>query len=98
MSGYAGATYATGAANPLNNVLPQEPERTGSYFRVDAGMAWKHLFSSSALEIRVNVFNLFDRQNPLYRKQLLFVTGQGQSARLQSELVDVPSFDILIRF
>jgi hypothetical protein len=104
LSGFTGLTVATGSSNPLSYVLPDEPERTGNYFRVDAGMAWKHNFEYSALEVRINVFNMLNRKNPLYRKQMLFRTEQGNTTRLQSEIVDVfdlgiiPSFDILFRF
>jgi len=81
-----------------------QPERLGPYYRVDLTLFSRHVVGPAMLELRVGLFNLFDRANPWYREPILVLTGPRLPRRFDFVPVDVydlgrqASVDFTIRF
>lgn len=95
---------ASGAPNTESFTDPVQPKRLGPYYRLDLTLFSRHAAGPATLEVRLGVFNLFDRANPWYREPMLVLTGPRLPRRFDFVPVDVydlgrqASIDLTFRF
>ncbi len=94
---------ASGAPNSLAATEPDEPERLGTYHRMDASLTYRRAFGGVTLGATASIFNLYDRDNTWYRTPLPVITD-GTGPRTDFVNVDVydlafqPSFGLTVTF
>jgi hypothetical protein len=59
---------SSGRYNVLHEFLPGEPSRLAPYHRLDAALEYRHSLGAVTINARAAVLNLYDRDNPRYRR------------------------------
>lgn len=102
---FASWMWASGVPNRLALAADASRERLGVYHRLDAGLHWQTRLGSTALEMQVSAYNLYNRSNPWYREYTLTFDRDAQmQRRISTHTVEVydlgfqPSFEMRIRF
>ncbi|QXD15350.1 TonB-dependent receptor [Rhodocaloribacter litoris] len=95
---------ATGPPNTERFTDQRQPARLGSNHRMDLALAGRHRLHFATAELRLGLFNLFDRANPWYRTPVLALVGERLPGRLAFVPVDVydlgrqASFELVLHF
>jgi len=95
---------ASGPPNTEHYTDLAQPERLGPYHRMDLTLTGRYRTPFVTAELRLGLFNLFDRANPWYRAPVLVLVGERQPRRFAFAPVDVydlgrqASFELVLHF
>lgn len=97
---------ASGTPNniSLNDNIADEPERLGTYKRVDLTLNYSDNLFKGILEANLSLYNVLDNQNRWYREFTLAIDENRRLPRLEPVPVNVfdlgfqPSFEIVFSF
>lgn len=94
---------ASGATNVLAYTDPLEPERLDRYDRLDLGMVYQTTIAGAAVDLKLNVFNAYNKSNTWYRTNVAVlqrVVNREVVSFVNADVYDLgirPSFEIKIR-
>ena len=95
---------ASGPPNTERYTDLAQPERLGPYHRMDLTLTSRYRMPVATAELRLGLFNLFDRANPWYRAPVLVLVGERLPRRFAFAPVDVydlgrqASFELVLHF
>ncbi len=95
---------ASGPPNTEHYTDLAQPERLGPYHRMDLTLTSRYRTPFATAELRLGIFNLFDRANPWYRAPTLVLVGERLPRRFAFVPVDVydlgcqASFELVLHF
>ncbi|SHK57203.1 TonB-dependent receptor [Rhodothermus profundi] len=95
---------ASGPPNTERYTEQTQPERLGPYHRMDLTLTSRYRLAFATAEMRLGVFNLFNRANPWYREPVLVLVGERLPRRFAFAPVDVydlgrqASFELVLHF
>jgi len=97
--------WASGAPNTLAFTDETQPLRLGAYHRLDASVHYRQSLVGTLVDVRLGLFNVYDRSNPWYRTPVPQVTlhsSGGSTVDFQTvEVFDLgfhPSLEVTISF
>jgi hypothetical protein len=98
-------TCASGAANVHALAGTDERDRLDPYHRLDLGIGYEHHFSGFDLEINLAAYNVYNRDNTLYRDPVMVIDRSERiipaAEFIYMDVYDLgfqPSFEIRFRF
>lgn len=96
---------ASGTPNNISlSSLADEPERLGTYKRLDVTLNYSDNLFNGILDANISLYNVLDSQNPWYREFTLAIDENRRLPRLEPVPVNVfdlgfqPSFEIVFSF
>lgn len=97
--------YASGAANVHALSGADDRERLDAYHRLDLGIHYGHRFSGLDLEVNLAAYNVYNRDNTLYRDPVMVIDRSTRvipvAEFIYLDVFDLgfqPSFEIRLRF